>query len=75
MSAIFYSIDSYSQLTQYLFLLNPIYLFIRYFRKIVIDGVIPSLPFHCLGAAYAVVAFTLGCMMYKRFNQEFLYYI
>ena len=35
MSAIFYTIDSYSYTVQCLFLLNPLYLFIRYFRKIV----------------------------------------
>ena len=38
MSAIFYTIDQYSYTTQCLFLLNPMYLFIRYFRKIVIDA-------------------------------------
>lgn len=32
LSAIFYRIDGYSQTVQYLFLLNPVYLFIRYFQ-------------------------------------------
>ena len=34
MSAIFYTIDGYSETVRKLFLLNPLYLFIRYFRKI-----------------------------------------
>ena len=38
MSAIFYTIDGYSQTVQNIFLLNPVYLFIRYFRKIVIEA-------------------------------------
>ena len=42
MSAIFYTIDHYSYTVQCLFLANPVYLFIRYFRKIVIDAAIPS---------------------------------
>ena len=33
LSAIFYTIDQYSYTVQCLFLLNPVYLFIRYFRK------------------------------------------
>lgn len=75
LSAIFYTIDSYSYMVQCLFLLNPIYLYIRYFRKIVIDGVIPSLEFHLLAAAYALIVFAVGAFMYKKYNQEFMYYV
>ena len=48
MSAIFYTIDQYSYTVQCLFLVNPVYLFIRYFRKIVIEATIPTLWFHLL---------------------------
>lgn len=75
MSAIFYTIDAYSQTVRYLFLLNPIYLYIRYFRKIVLDGVIPTTQFHLLAAAYALIAFAIGAWMYKKYNHEFLYYV
>lgn len=75
LSAIFYTIDGYPYQTQCLFLANPIYLYIRYFRKIVIDGVIPTLQFHALGAFYALTVFGIGCYMYKRYNHEFLYYV
>lgn len=75
MSAIFYSIDSYSYEVQCLFLVNPIYLYIRYFRKIVIDGMIPTPQFHLLAAAYAMLAFGAGAFMYKKYNHEFLYYV
>lgn len=75
MSAIFYTIDSYSYQVQCMFLANPIYLYIRYFRKIVLDGTIPTLQFHLLAAFYALVAFGVGCYMYKRYNHEFLYYV
>ena len=75
MSAIFYTIDNYSQKVQYLFLLNPIYLYSRYFRKIVIEGAIPTPQFHLLGLAYALIAFGVGAWMYKRYNHEFLYYV
>ncbi len=75
MSAIFYTIDNYSQTVQYLFLLNPIYLYSRYFRKIVIESTIPTMQFHLLAAGYALIAFGLGALMYKKYNHEFLYYV
>ncbi len=75
LSAIFYTIDSYSYTVQCLFLVNPLYLYIRYFRKIVIDGAIPTPQFHLLAAAYALAAFGVGAFMYKKYNHEFLYYV
>ena len=75
MSAIFYTIDSYSYTVQCLFLLNPLYLYIRYFRKIVLEGEIPTLQFHLLAAAFAALSFTVGAYMYKKYNHEFLYYV
>ncbi len=75
MSAIFYTIDGYSQSVQNLFLLNPIYLFIRYFRKIVIEATIPTMWFHLLLFADVAVAIGLGAWMYKKYNTRFLYYL
>lgn len=74
-SAIFYSIDSYTPIVQNLFLLNPVYLFIRYFRKIVIDATIPAWQFHLLMLVDVVAALGLGCWMYKKYNTKFLYYV
>ena len=75
MSAIFYTIDQYSETVQNLFLLNPVYLFIRYFRKIVIDATVPTLGFHLLMLAYVVLVVAVGCWMYKKYNTRFLYYV
>ena len=74
-SAIFYTIDHYDNTVQCLFLVNPIYLFIRYFRKIVIDGAIPTVWFHLLMAADVLAVLGLGCWMYKKYNTRFLYYV
>ena len=73
MSAIFYTIDSYSYTVQCLFLLNPLYLFIRYFRKIVIEATIPTIWFHLLMLADVIIVFGIGCWMYKKYNTRFLY--
>lgn len=75
LSAIFYSIDTYPPAVRTLFLFNPVYLYIRYFRKIVLDSAIPSAAFHAAAGAYALFFFALGCQMYKKYNQEFLYYV
>ena len=75
MSAIFYTIDEYPPLVQNLFLLNPVYLFIRYFRKIVIETTVPTVWFHLLMAADALIVLGIGCWMYKKYNTRFLYYV
>lgn len=75
MSAIFYTIDGYPPFARNLFLLNPIYVYIRYFRKIVIDGTIPTIWFHLVAAGYALIMISLGAWVYKKFNHEFLYYV
>ena len=75
MSAIFYTIDGYSQTVQNIFLLNPVYLFIRYFRKRVIEATIPTPDFHLLMLADVAIVLGLGCWMYKKYNHRFLYYV
>ncbi len=75
MSAIFYTIEHYSYEVQCLFLLNPVYLFIRYFRKIVNEATSPTIWFHLLMAGWVVVVLGLGCWMYKKYNTKFLYYV
>ena len=75
MSAIFYSIDGYTENVRKLFLLNPVYLCIRYFRKIVIENAVPTLQFHLLLAAMTIAFFGIGCWIYKHYNTKFLYYV
>lgn len=75
MSAIFYSIDSFSPAAQYAFLANPVYLFIRYFRKIVIEATVPAAAFHLLMAFDVAAVLLLGRWMYRKYNKEFLYYV
>ena len=74
-SAIFYTIDRYSPSVQNLFLINPVYLFIRYFRKIVIEATVPSIWFHLLMLADTVIVLAIGSWMYKKYNHRFLYYV
>ena len=75
LSAIFYTIDQFPMAMQNLFLLNPIYCYIKYFRVVVIDGCIPSIGFHVLCAFYAMAALAFGAYIYKKNNHKFLYYV
>lgn len=75
MSAVFYSIDTFSPMVRNLFLLNPVYLHIRYFRKIVLENTVPSVWFHLLMLADVLIVLGIGCWMYKKYNTKFLYYV
>ena len=75
MSAIFYTVDVLPPVMQRLFLCNPIYVYIKYFRLVVIDNQIPSLQFNLLAVGYAVLAFGIGALIYKKCNHKFLYYV
>ena len=75
MSAIFYYIDGYPPMIQKLFLLNPVYCYIKYFRLVVINGMIPSVQYHLLCLFYAAAAFGIGFLVYKKNNHKFLYYV
>ena len=75
LSAIFYNVSNYDAYVQRMFLMNPVFLFIKYFRCVIIDGNLPSAQFHLLMLAYTVVVFLLGCQIYKKNNTKFLYYV
>ena len=73
LSAIFYQVDTFA--VPSLFLLNPVYCYIFYFRSVVLQGIIPSLGVHVLCMVYALIAVALGGWIYKKNNHLFLYYI
>ena len=75
MSAIFYTVETFPATIQRIFLLNPVYCYIKYFRIITIDGNIPSFGFHMLCLFYAVVMVIIGGLIYKTKNHKFLYYV
>jgi len=75
MSAIFYTLEGYGPVVQKLFLLNPVYVFISYFRTIVINLAVPSLWIHLLIMLNVAIVLGIGCWMYKKHNTKFLYYV
>lgn len=74
-SAVFYPIDGFPAWVRGAFLLNPIYPFIRYFRVVAIDGALPSVGLHALIVLYALFALALGVGIYRKYDNEFIYYV
>ena len=75
MSAIFYTVDILPELMQKLLLLNPIYVYISFFRSLVLGASMPEYYIILLAVGYAVLAFAIGAFIYKKYNHKFLYYI
>ena len=74
-SAIFYSIETFTEKVQYIFYANPVFACIDYCRNIVLYNTVPKLWLHLLLAGYALVLFGIGCWVYKKYNYKFLYYV
>lgn len=74
-SAIFYPVTIVPEQFRKLFYINPVYCYIKYFRIVTIDGFVPSWQIHALCAFYALLFLAIGCIIYKKYNKEFLYYV
>ena len=75
LSAIFYSIDTFSITIQRLFLLNPLFAHIHYFRLIVLFETIPAWHIHLVCGLYALAALGVGALFYKRYNYRFIFHM
>ncbi len=85
LSAIFYDPTRMSDILgmpfERILLFNPLYVYIKYFRLVTIGvganpvPMLPSLPYHLLCLAYALVTFLIGALIYKKCNHKFLYYV
>lgn len=75
LSAIFYDIGTFSLTIQRLFLLNPIFTYIHYFRLIILHGTVPAWHIQVLCAVYALIALAVGAFFYKKYNYRFIYHM
>ena len=75
MSAIFYDVSQFPEWIQKFFLFNPIFVYVDYFRTVVLEAAVPSLLTHALAIGYALLAFFVGAVIYKTQNHKFLYYV
>lgn len=74
-SAIFYAVESYPKGVRRLFLFNPVYCYIKYFRVVVLEDKVPSLQYHLLCIGYAAALIVIGSLIYRKYNNRFIYYM
>lgn len=75
MSAIFWPIENFSQDTQRLFMFNPIFAHIHYFRLVVLHGLVPTANVHLLLLGFAIAPLVIGSLLYKKYNGRLVYYM
>lgn len=73
LSATFYSISSFPLYIQKLFLCNPLFCYIQYFRSIVIYNEVPNLLLHILCLGYALLSLFIGIIVYKKNRKKIIY--
>lgn len=74
MSAIFYDVEQFGDM-KILFNLNPIFVYIKYFRQLVLYQEFPSVWLNLAAVGYALLALGIGALIYKTKNHKFLYYV
>lgn len=74
-SAIFYSIDILPENYQWVFYLNPLYIYITTIRDLVIYNQCPEMLQIILCVVYAISAMVLGILVYRKYRYKFVYYI
>ncbi len=72
---IFYDIKMLPQNLQVLFQLNPIYQFLTFIRTIIIYNQLPSLQNILMCALYAIGTFIIGCIVFRKNQDKFIYYV
>jgi len=75
LSAIFYQVEVYPESVQRIFLANPIYVYIKFIRLVVLNQTLPSTEYFIMATGYAVIAFVLGMWIYHKNNQKFIFYV
>jgi ABC-2 type transport system permease protein len=72
-SAIFYTVSSFPDKIAWMFNANPVFTYISYTRKLIINAEIPSLQHTLLCFGYAVIALGAGSLMYYKKNRSYVY--
>ena len=72
---IFYPIDIVPEQFRFLWDLNPVYIYIKIFRDLAINGVLPSEKMLIVGTCYALLMLGLGAVTFKEKRDRFFLYI
>lgn len=73
LSATFYNITAFSLEAQRLFLVNPLFCYIKYFRLVVIYNQIPGIGLHMICIAYSLSFLIIGILLYRKNKNKIVY--
>ena len=73
-SAIFYDVEQFGDMKIF-FNLNPVFVYIKYIRQLVLYKEFPSVWLNIAAVGYALLALGIGALIYKAKNHKFLYYV
>lgn len=72
---IFYGINILPEGLQQVFKFNPLYQFITFVRRILLDGMIPHWTSWLWCGLSAILVFIIGCFVFKSKQDKFIYYV
>ncbi len=72
---IFYPIEAVPARVAAVIRLNPLYIFIHLLRELVLYGTVPGLRMWATGALMAAAMFGVGAFVFRRLQDDFIYYI
>lgn len=74
-SAVFYPVEIIPDQYQHFIHMNPIYIFINYFRMLLIEGTVPGIEYNLTCMSYCTIAIVLGYIVFKKSENKFILYI
>jgi ABC-2 type transport system permease protein len=75
LTPLFYSIDIVPDTIKKLIVLNPMYHYVTFFRKIIMDGVFPSLSENLICFSCGVVMILVGMFAFDKLQDRFILHI
>lgn len=74
-SATFYPIEIIPETYRVIVEYNPIYVFIYYFRTLVLDGQLPDMKLNILAMSYCLISLVLGYKIFKKNENKIVLFI
>jgi ABC-type polysaccharide/polyol phosphate export permease len=75
LTPIFYPVEILPEFVRNLIILNPLFDYINFFRKIVLYGKWPTIQEHAICIGFALFAIILGGLVFKNKQKNFILYI
>lgn len=72
---LFYPIESIPMGIQKIIMLNPLYYYVEYMRKVIMYGQVPDIKMNLICIIYALVFFLVGIILFRKNQDKFILFI